>query len=178
MIAHILTSIRLLLAIPVAWACAQPQALPPYFLLGLIAVAIVTDYFDGKIARMLRTESPGGMLFDHGTDFVFVTSALFGAAFAGLVSPWLPILIVIAFTQYVLDSYWLLRQKRLRMSMLGRWNGIFYFSPLILIGLLQTEIFNSVSSLLQNGLVIISFVLILSTLASIIDRAIAPLRAR
>lgn len=178
MIANLLTGLRLVLAIPVAWACAEPDTFPAYLLLLLLVVAIITDYFDGKVARHMKTASAAGMLFDHSTDFVFVTSALFAASFAGLVTPWLPILIVFAFSQYVLDSYWLLRQKKLRMSMLGRWNGILYFSPLVLIGLLQLDAANNWSELLRTLLMLLSIVLIISTLASIVDRAIAPLRAR
>ena len=178
MIANLLTSIRLVLALPVAWACAEADAFPSYFLILLIVVAIATDYFDGKVARHMKTASAGGMLFDHGTDFIFVTSALFAASYAGLVVPWLPMLIVLAFSQYVLDSYWLLRQKQLRMSMLGRWNGVLYFSPLVLIGLAQLDILNSWSAPLHSLIMLLSIVLVLSTLASIVDRAIAPLRAR
>ena len=178
MIANLLTSVRLVLALPVAWACAKPDAFPSYFLLALVAVAIVTDYFDGKVARRMNTASASGMLFDHGTDFIFVSSALFAAAYAGLVTPWLPILIVFAFTQYVLDSYWLLQQKKLRMSMLGRWNGVFYFAPLVLIGLLQVDMLDNWSAILRSSIVLLSSVLLLSTLASIVDRAIAPLRTR
>lgn len=178
MIANLLTSVRLLLAIPVAWACAEPEAFPAYLLLLLLVVAITTDYFDGKVARHMKTASAAGMLYDHGTDFIFVTSALFAAAYSGLVIPWLPILIVFAFSQYVLDSYWLLRQKKLRMSMLGRWNGILYFSPLVLIGVLQLNIFNNWSVPLRSLIMLSSILLVVSTLASIVDRAIAPLRAR
>lgn len=141
-------------------------------------IAIATDYFDGKVARHMKTASAAGMLFDHGTDFIFVTSALFAASTAGLVVLWLPLLIVFAFSQYVLDSYWLLRQKQLRMSMLGRWNGVLYFSPLVLIGLGQLELLNNWSASLRSLIMLLSIALVVSTLASIVDRAIAPLRAR
>lgn len=178
MIANLLTSARLLLTLPVAWACAKPDAFPSYLLILLLVVAIATDYFDGKVARHMKTASANGMLFDHATDFIFVTSALFAASYSGLVIAWLPILIVFAFSQYVLDSYWLLRQKQLRMSMLGRWNGVLYFAPLVLIGLLQLELLNNWSALLRSSIMLLSIVLLLSTLASIVDRAIAPLRTR
>ena len=45
--------------------------------------------------------------------------------------PWiLPVLVAVAFVQYVVDSYWLHRDRALRTSALGRWNGILYFAPL------------------------------------------------
>ena len=60
------------------------------------------------------------MLFDHGTDFIFVTSRTVRTLHhrsdrASL----LPLLIVVAFSQYVLDSYYLSKQKQLRMSFPG-----------------------------------------------------------
>ena len=114
--AHALTAARLLLVAPVAVAFARPQFLDPSVALVLLCVAIATDYWDGRVARMTDTASAKGQLFDHGTDFVFVTAALAGAAMAGLVTPILPVLIITAFGQYVLDSYLLYRQKQLRWS--------------------------------------------------------------
>ena len=49
------------------------------------------------------------------------------------------VLIVFAFSQYVADSYWLHRAKQLRMSFLGRWNGVLYFAPLLLIGVWELQ---------------------------------------
>ena len=80
--ANLLTAMRLLLVVPVSWAFADPQLLTPPLLVAFLFIAIATDYFDGKVARATHTESARGMLFDHGTDFSFVTSAL--AAMASL----------------------------------------------------------------------------------------------
>ncbi len=49
----------------------------------------------------------GVCCFDHVTDFIFVTSGLAGLAIAGNISPLLPVLIAVAFSQYVLDSYFI-----------------------------------------------------------------------
>lgn len=177
MIANALTALRLLLAIPVAWACASPGLLAPPLLLTLVALAVASDYFDGRLARRFGTASSGGMLFDHSVDFLFVTSALFGAAAAGLVSVWLPVLIVIAFSQYVVDSYWLYRQKQLRMSFLGRWNGVFYFAPIVLLAISRLEFVSAFDQALVELLWWLSVALLISTGVSIADRAIAPLRS-
>ncbi|MDP6651313.1 MAG: CDP-alcohol phosphatidyltransferase family protein [Gammaproteobacteria bacterium] len=174
--ANLLTAIRLLLIIPVAWAIANPEFIPASILLLLILIAIVTDYFDGIVARATNTTSARGQLFDHGTDFLFVTSGLSGAAFADVVSPVLPALIIIAFSQYVLDSYFLFHQKRLRMGFLGRWNGIFYFVPLILIALSRMSLLAEIRQITEFAIGIVSLMLIISTIASIIDRGLASLR--
>jgi phosphatidylglycerophosphate synthase len=174
--ADLLTGLRLLLIVPVCWGLITPGAMPGLLLLGLIAIAIVTDLLDGIVARARHTASARGMLFDHSTDFLFVTSGLGAAAWSGYLTPWLPVLIVIAFSQYVLDSYWLFRQKQLRMSFLGRWNGILYFVPLVLLALAAIDALDPLRPLLLQIVAGIAYVLLASTVASIIDRSIAPLR--
>ena len=174
--AHLLTTARLLLVAPVGVAFARPEFLEPIVLLALLCVAIATDYFDGRVARVTGTASARGQLFDHGTDFVFVTTAMAGAALAGIVTPILPAMITIAFSQYVLDSYLLYRQKQLRMSMIGRCNGILYFVPLVVIAASRLGLLRDAASfltLIAGGL---SYALVVSTIVSVIDRAVAPLR--
>ena len=175
--ANLLTSIRLLLVLPVAYAFAQPDFVTPILLIALLVIAILSDYFDGIVARRTNVASAGGQLFDHTTDFLFVTAGLAGAAVLGQVTVVLPALIAVAFSQYVLDSYFLYREKQLRMSFLGRWNGIFYFVPLVMVALSRWELLGPVAPWLAQGALYLSYVLAVSTIASIIDRAIAPLRS-
>ncbi len=82
-------------------------------------------------------------------------------------------LIVFAFSQYVLDSYWLHREKKLRMSVLGRWNGTLYFVPLVVIAVSRLNIMPGSREAWATLIVGLSYALILSTLASIVDRALA-----
>ena len=173
--ANLLTAIRLLLVIPVAMAIANASLFASWVLLALIAIAIASDYFDGKVARAFKTTSARGMLFDHGTDFVFVSTALFALSTVGLSSVLLPLLIVVAFSQYVLDSYFLFKQKQLRMSFLGRWNGIFYFIPIVLVAASRLPAFEQVQDNFNLIIVYSNYALTVSTLASIVDRAIAPM---
>ncbi len=173
--ANLLTAIRLLLVIPVAMAIANASLFANWLLLALIVIAIASDYFDGKVARALKTASARGMLFDHGTDFIFVTVALFALSTIGLSSILLPLLIVVAFSQYVFDSYYLFKQKQLRMSFLGRWNGILYFVPIVLVAVSRLPVFEQAQSTLNLIIVYFNYALAVSTLASIVDRAIAPL---
>src|SRR4051794_1933213 len=124
LMAHAITSLRLLAVAPAAWAFSRPGSAPGWLLAVLVVVAIASDYVDGIVARRTGSASPAGMLFDHTTDCLFVTAGLAGASTAGLIPMILPVLVPVAFVQYVLDSYFLHRQRQLRMSTLGRWNGI------------------------------------------------------
>ena len=74
--ANALTAVRLALALPVTVALARPELLAPGVVALLIGLAIVTDSLDGPVARRQGTASASGMLFDHCTDCLFVTSGL------------------------------------------------------------------------------------------------------
>jgi len=112
-IANLLTALRLALAAPVALAFALPGVMSSANLVAVVLLAMATDVADGRAARRFGTASSRGMLFDHVTDFIFVTSGLAGLAYAGQIGALLPILIVVAFSQYVLDSYFLSPENEL-----------------------------------------------------------------
>jgi phosphatidylglycerophosphate synthase len=173
--AHALTTARLLLVIPFTLVMARGDAYHAALAAFALAAAIATDFLDGVIARRRRTASTAGGVFDHTTDCLFVTSGLAAGASRGAF-PWiLPALVVAAFVQYVVDSYWLHRGRSLRTSRLGRWNGILYFAPLggdVLIRL-------GVSGL-QPVLPLLAWALVVSTVLSMGERlwAVTALRRR
>jgi phosphatidylglycerophosphate synthase len=173
MLAHCLTALRLLLVLPTALVFAAARNFPVWAPLLFIAIAIVTDIADGKVARAQGTASAAGQLFDHSTDCLFVSGALFGAAYAGLVTPLLPALVLFAFAQYVLDSRFLHRQKQLRMSAIGRRNGVLYFIPPLILAL-AVLLPGFLADILRRLAYWFAWVLVLSTLISIVDRALAP----
>lgn len=174
--AHLLTGLRLALAPPLAIAFARPDFMSAGLVAVLLTVAISSDYFDGIAARRHGTASAGGQLFDHATDCLFVTTCSSGAALAGLVPPVLPVLIAVAFGQYVLDSYWLQRRKQLRMSTIGRWNGIGYFVPLVVLAAARLEAVPALTPLLTATARVVAYALVTSTAVSIVDRATAVRR--
>jgi CDP-diacylglycerol--glycerol-3-phosphate 3-phosphatidyltransferase len=166
--ANLLSLSRLLLVVPFALLVAQGGFRNAAFAATLFCVAIATDLADGPLARARGTESALGRALDHGADFLFVNAGLCAAAAHGFV-PWLlPGLVALAFAQYVIDSYWLHRARELRMSALGRWNGILYFVPLggVILAELGLEF-------LTAPIGWVAWALVASTLASIADRALA-----
>ena len=177
-IAHLLTGLRLGLAPPLAVAFVRPDFLSAGLVALLLATAIASDYLDGVAARRQGTASARGQLFDHATDCLFVTACLTGAALAGSVPLALPVLIAVAFSQYVLDSYWLHRRKQLRMSTIGRWNGIGYFVPLVVLAAARLDVVPALTPLLTTIARVVSYVLVVSTIVSVVDRATAIRRER
>ena len=174
--ANALTAVRLALVLPFAAALARPELLAPEVVALLLGLAIASDYLDGPLARRTGTASARGMLFDHSTDCLFVTGGLAGAAIAGAVTPILPALIPLAFGQYVVDSYVWHRQRQLRASFLGRWNGILYFVPLVLIAAARLPFPAGFASFLRMAAGVLGYLLVASTVASIIDRATTPVQ--
>jgi phosphatidylglycerophosphate synthase len=129
MVANALTAVRLLLVVPIGFLMAADDRRAPAFAAAAIIAAIATDLLDGPVARRAGAATRFGAAFDHTTDFLFVVSGLAGGVVRG-VFPWiLPVLVMTAFAQYIIDSYWLHGERRLRGSRLGRYNGILYFVP-------------------------------------------------
>jgi CDP-diacylglycerol--glycerol-3-phosphate 3-phosphatidyltransferase len=176
--ANALTAARLALALPTAAAMARPDLMAPGLVALVLLVAIATDYLDGPIARRTGTASPKGQLFDHATDCLFVTGGLTGAAIAGAVTPILPALIPLAFAQYVVDSYVWHRQRQLRASFLGRSNGVLYFVPVVLIAAARLPFPAGFASFLRLAAGVLGYLLVASTVASMIDRATTPFTSR
>ena len=162
---HALTAVRLVLVFPFALFMARGDEHSALFAGIVIAVAIVTDFLDGYVARREGVASAAGRTFDHIVDFLFVTSGLFSGALRGAFSWILPVLITAAFAQYLIDSYWGHRLSGLRGSQLGRVNGILYFVPLCMDILIRLGL-----DFLQPMLRILVWALVFSTLISMGQR--------
>lgn len=131
-IANSLTLMRLFISPVNVWCILERK----FLLSGILFVfAVVTDMFDGIFARRQANPSRIGGILDHSADCLFVSSALFALVVHGSIPIFLPILVVLAFMQYVLDSRVFLREN-LIPSKVGRWNGISYF---VLVGIVVGE---------------------------------------
>ena len=137
----------------------------------LFTIAAVSDAYDGKLARRFDQATPFGGLLDHTTDALYVSSGLAAVANLGLVNPYLWPLILIAFSQYMLDSK-ALAGLPLRASAIGRLNGILYF---VLLG-----VFIGAEALGLSLITMLAgwfgWLLVVTSVISIGDRAWALLR--
>lgn len=140
----------------------------------LFALAVATDFADGAVARRYGESSPLGGLLDHSIDATFCVLGLAAHAAAGVV-PWaLPAFVAASFAQYVLDSKSLAGQP-LRASRLGRWNGIAYFVAI------AVPIVRDALGWTWPGATLVwwlAALLVVSSAISMLDRAVALLRAR
>jgi len=170
--AHALTGIRALLALPFALLMTRADAGAAALAALVLAAAIATDVLDGAVARRRGTATAVGGVFDHAADCWFVTSGLAAGAARGAF-PWiLPVLVAAAFAQYVADSYWVHRGRALRPSALGRYNGILYFAPLGGDVLVRAGL-----RALQPAVTLLAWMLVVSTVLSMAERLWAIRRA-
>ncbi len=136
---------------------------------GLFLLAVASDLVDGALARRRDQVTKIGGLIDHAADATFVTVTITCMALQQDRSLLLSFLIILAFAQYVLDSQ-AHRGQRLIASSLGRYNGIGYF--LLAGALLLAEVIPP-PSLWGDALMLAYWVLIITTVLSILDRGFA-----
>ncbi len=168
--ANALTGLRLLLAPCLVWTIHAGHA---PLALAAFALAVATDLGDGRVARRFGEASPLGGFLDHATDALFVSAGLAALAAHRAVPPALSLLVLAAFAQYTWDSRALFGRP-LRTSQLGRWNGIAYF---VLLGIPVVR--DGLGIGWPSGTLVraIGWVLIATTLASMVDRLAARLRS-
>ena len=169
--ANAVSAIRLAITLPCAcaiWSAQWPTAG------ALFVLAVATDVGDGIVARRRNESSALGGLIDHSIDATFVTVTLAALAAIGKAPAPLPALAITAFAQYVWDSK-ALTGAPLRASVLGRWNGIGYYA---LVGTATLkETFGA--DWLPAALVLAAgWTLVVTTLVSMLDRALALWRIR
>ncbi len=140
----------------------------------LFWIAVATDWFDGRVARARGESTAFGGLLDHASDATFVSLGLLALAQADRIPIGLPLLVALAFVQYVLDSR-ALEGRRLRASALGRWNGILYFVPP---GLLVMREVLGLAAPSDDAIRFLGWLLVLTTLVSMIDRGWALVSSR
>jgi phosphatidylglycerophosphate synthase len=66
----------------------------------MYAIAVATDFLDGRVARHHGTASSRGQLFDHATDVLFVGASLVVFASSGRISWWVPAAVIGAVAAY------------------------------------------------------------------------------
>jgi len=164
-----MTAVRLVGIAPGVWAiCTGHWRMAA----AVFVLAVLTDLADGPVARRFNHATPGGGLFDHSTDALFVAATLAALAAAGYVNVFLPGLVMLAFLQYVLDSR-VLAGAVLRTSLMGRYNGIAYY---VLAGIPIIREAAGLGWPPDSWVAAIGWLLVTTTLVSMADRALALLR--
>jgi phosphatidylglycerophosphate synthase len=126
-LANLLTACRF--AAAAAWVVLFVANPARTFLLGAIAVAAsLSDFVDGRVARLLGTVSGAGRWLDGVADVSFVLAVLGCEAWAGAIPIYVPILIAASFAQYLMDSILRSAARGPIRSRLGHWGGVINYA--------------------------------------------------
>lgn len=114
-------SVLRLLGVPVfLWLVLVPQADGWAFL--VLAIAGITDWLDGALARMLNQQSRVGELLDPAADRLYIAATIIGLAIRSII-PWWIVIVLVARDVVLLGLIPLLRKHGvlvLPVTMLGK----------------------------------------------------------
>ena len=114
-------SVLRLLGVPVfLWLVLVPQADGWAFL--VLAIAGITDWLDGALARMLNQQSRVGALLDPAADRLYIAATIIGLAIRSII-PWWIVIVLVARDVVLLGLIPLLRKHGmlvLPVTMLGK----------------------------------------------------------
>jgi len=111
-----------------------------YWLLGLVAIAVITDWLDGKIARWTGTVSEWGKVLDPLADKLGSALVGFVLALKGILPWWFVVLVVVRDVLIMIGGVLLMR--RLGRVVPSIWMGkvaVTFLALTILAGLLKAD---------------------------------------
>ena len=103
-IPNIITSLRLLALPHRVYSFNHQITLVTY---ALFLFSIGTDIVDGYVARKLSSTSKLGAYLDVTVDFLFISGMYLAFIIKGIYSPWILLIIVFVFIQFILSSVYL-----------------------------------------------------------------------
>jgi cardiolipin synthase (CMP-forming) len=122
------------------WLIIGPRtATADWIAVGILAAAGLSDWLDGKLARMLNQTSRLGQLLDPAADRLYIAATLIGLAVRAII-PWWLVGLLAARELAVGAALWLLRQQTgyaaLQVSLVGKAATLclMYAFPLLLLG--------------------------------------------
>jgi phosphatidylglycerophosphate synthase len=105
----------------------------PSLLLWIAVAAAISDMVDGPVARHHGATHMHGRWLDNLGDIFFVSTALICEAHAGTLPVYVPLLVLTSFTQYAVDSIFLLASSAPVKSRIGHWGGIVNFGLILML---------------------------------------------
>ena len=161
-ISNAITSLRLVTLPHLVYSYNHQISIMVY---ALFLCSIGTDLVDGYVARKLGSTSKFGAYLDVTVDFLFISGMYLAFIIKGIYSPWILLIIVFVFIQFILSNVYL---KQTIYDPIGK-----YYGSLLMGGIGLTLVFSD--QLVYN---IVTFGIFISTLTSLISRLKYFLRPR
>jgi phosphatidylglycerophosphate synthase len=142
----------------------------------LFLASITTDLIDGYVARKLSSTSKFGAYLDVIVDFIFITGMYLIFSFKEIYSPWLLLVIVFVFTQFVVSNIIL---KQTIYDPVGKYFGSILFGGIgVTILISEQLISNLVVFSDQLVYIMVTAFIVISALVSLLSRFIYLLHQR
>ena len=142
----------------------------------IFLASIVTDVIDGYVARKLRATSKLGVYLDVVVDFLFITGMYLSFSFNGIYSPWLLLIIVFVFTQFIVSNIIL---KQIIYDPIGKYFGSILFGGIGITILISDQV---ISNLIifsdQVVYTMVTVFLVIFALTSLLSRFLYLLKQR
>ena len=142
----------------------------------IFLASIVTDVIDGYVARKLRATSKLGVYLDLVVDFLFITGMYLSFSFNGIYSPWLLLIIVFVFTQFIVSNIIL---KQTIYDPIGKYFGSILFGGIGVTILISDQIISNLI-IFSDQLVytMVTVFLVISAVTSLLSRFFYLLKQR
>jgi CDP-diacylglycerol--glycerol-3-phosphate 3-phosphatidyltransferase len=158
-VANMLSMARLVLIIPITYLILSNGSIK--WILGLIFVAVCTDWFDGTVARWSKTVSEWGKVLDPLADKIAAASVVLALVIRGSLPVWFLSVILIRDIVIVIGSA--IAAHRFRRVLMSIWWGkvaVFMLSLTILGAILKADPpVQQISLLITTVLLVYSFML-------------------
>lgn len=118
-LANALSLFRLALVFPIAYLILVEG--PALWLLGLVVLAVVTDWFDGRVARWSHTVSEWGKVLDPLADKVASALVVLALVVKGLLPEWL--LLLVLFRDIGIVACGVILVRRTGQIIMSAWSG-------------------------------------------------------
>jgi phosphatidylglycerophosphate synthase len=142
----------------------------------LFLASITTDLIDGYVARKLSSTSKFGAYLDVIVDFIFITGMYLIFSFKEIYSPWLLLVIVFVFTQFVVSNIIL---KQTIYDPVGKYFGSILFGGIGVTILISEQLISNLAVFSdQLVYIMVTAFIVISALVSLLSRFIYLLRQR
>ena len=142
----------------------------------IFLAAIISDLVDGYVARKISSTSKFGAYLDVIVDFIFITGMYFFFSFKGIYSPWLLLVIVFVFAQFIISNILL---KQTIYDPIGKYFGSILFGGIGVTILISEQL---ISNLIifsdQIVYIMVTVFIVISALVSLLSRFTYLLRQR
>ncbi len=129
---------------------------------------IISDLVDGYIARKIGSTSKFGAYLDVIVDFLFINGTYLFFSFKGIYSPWILLVIIFAFAQFIISN---ILSKRMIYDPVGKYFGSILFGGIGITILISEPIISNFFIFSdQIVYIIITVSIVVSALATILSR--------